>query len=431
MLQKRALAAVIAGLAAISLMMVLATWISGRFWQSAPKDWADWPLIYKLLYQASLTQENVLAAWFSSMLLLLAACALALCFLLDRDGAERPALRFGWLLTAALFTALSLDELGSLHERFSIWGEWRGWMLLMAAFLAVIPLYLSVFALMQLRRCPRGAACFAGGVLCFTAIPVFEQFEVAALQTPEAVFAPGFPLWRALEEGTELAGMLLFLTGALLFAFRMAPPEHAGQGGSRLAVPLAARGLRAAAVLTGLIGAGGIAGTRLWQPAEHYAGADGIPENWFASVPLFLAAVILLACDPGGPGRRMRLALCLAALFLSAYLGSNWQVFFWPGQSPGLQKALTLLLLLPLIAAAAGSAGRRARTAACGASLALLAVFLLPPGAWVAPAGLAAAAVFAICAVPAWQSGAAPPRPDSDRALPSSRFPHIDPPSTR
>src|SRR6187549_3586184 len=82
-----------------------------------------WALDYALV-QFHLGAENVVAAWYSSMLLLLVALACLAAYALDgQQLAANPAktrtvlisrLRLGWLALAAAFTVLSLDEIGSL-----------------------------------------------------------------------------------------------------------------------------------------------------------------------------------------------------------------------------------------------------------------------------------------------------------------------------
>ena len=74
------------------------------------------------LAQLYLGAENVLAAWYSSMLLLAVALSACLAFAVERkQKPPRPAgWASGWLLLAAVFTVLSLDEIGSFHERLGL-----------------------------------------------------------------------------------------------------------------------------------------------------------------------------------------------------------------------------------------------------------------------------------------------------------------------
>lgn len=74
------------------------------------------------LVQLHLGTENVLAAWYSSMLLLAVALAAYLAFAVERKQKPPRPGRWSaaWLLLAAAFTALSLDEIGSFHERLGL-----------------------------------------------------------------------------------------------------------------------------------------------------------------------------------------------------------------------------------------------------------------------------------------------------------------------
>lgn len=77
------------------------------------------------LVQLHLGAENVVAAWYSSMLLLAVALAACLAFAVERK--QKPSPRgyrsYAWLVLAAVFTLLSLDEIGSFHERLG-WLPW-------------------------------------------------------------------------------------------------------------------------------------------------------------------------------------------------------------------------------------------------------------------------------------------------------------------
>ena len=78
-----------------------------------------------VLVQFHLGAENVVAAWYSSMLLLLVAVVCVMAYALDRRHAHgwfRRTLAMGWLPLAAAFTVLSLDEVGSIHERVGMSG---------------------------------------------------------------------------------------------------------------------------------------------------------------------------------------------------------------------------------------------------------------------------------------------------------------------
>lgn len=81
--------------AAVSLFMGWAGIQTHLFWETLTLPWAEWPGIYKFLLLFDPARENVIAAWYSSMLLLVAALAFFLCFLLART-AGKGGWRLGW-----------------------------------------------------------------------------------------------------------------------------------------------------------------------------------------------------------------------------------------------------------------------------------------------------------------------------------------------
>jgi len=96
------------------------------------------------------------------MLLLLASAAALWSFALDRQiDRGRNVLSLGWLILAAIFLLLSLDELGSLHERLgalrtsappgSVEQAPRGWVVLLALPIAVTAAFMTTFAWFRLR----------------------------------------------------------------------------------------------------------------------------------------------------------------------------------------------------------------------------------------------------------------------------------------
>jgi hypothetical protein len=69
-----------------------------------------------VLVQSHLATENVLAAWYSSMLLLAVAVGAVAAYTIRTQvqvARTPPWLRYGWLVIAAVFALLSLDEIGS------------------------------------------------------------------------------------------------------------------------------------------------------------------------------------------------------------------------------------------------------------------------------------------------------------------------------
>lgn len=164
-----------------------------------------------------LNEEAVIPSWFASSLLLL--CAVALPFAATR----LPHLRTRFLLLAAVFVALSVDEAAVLHERAtgallslssgSSEGDQPVWII------AALPLVAAVgwYLLPVLRALPApvakrwwgAVAAYLGGAVVVEI--VFNVFVGADAGT-------AYHLGVGLEEGLEMLGVLLFLDGLLLLA---------------------------------------------------------------------------------------------------------------------------------------------------------------------------------------------------------------------
>jgi hypothetical protein len=126
----------------LNLAMLAATYFLYFFYYQVPKR-AD--LVLNLSY-FNLAQENNLATTYSAWLLLAVAIVAAFCFVADQQRYKAQPGRFfsyGWLFFSGVFGLLSLDEVGSFHERlgnnatFNLFGERIDWLLYQAAIGAV------------------------------------------------------------------------------------------------------------------------------------------------------------------------------------------------------------------------------------------------------------------------------------------------------
>ncbi len=185
-------------------------------------------LVQLTIGELNLTGEDKIAPWYSSMLLLTIALAALGCWNLDRravrTGRDRI-LTHAWAVVALLFAGLSLDEMGSLHERLpallkvSLSESLNGWVEVFAIPIALVALFLLAFAWFRLRQSPAAAVLMALGALLFVSVPVQEQFEVTTRGSSALLEAYQRPVALALlEEGTEIFGMLCFLAAFLLYA---------------------------------------------------------------------------------------------------------------------------------------------------------------------------------------------------------------------
>lgn len=246
------------------------------------------------LVQGHLATENVLAVWYSSMLLLAVAAASFGAFFLARrrDGP----LRTGWLLFGAIFLLLSLDEIGSLHERVGMLpimpgagGATVGWIYVLAVPIVGVALFLLAFAWRNLQAAPGAFRLVALGVGLFLLNPVLERVEMAMIHGRGATQGT----WQRLlhdvllvleEGGLELFGILCFLAAVLTWI--------RATSGDTLTWIVDHRHLRRFTRAGTVLLAGGalVSG---WIINRLPQADSGIPENWFAAAAWAGAGALL------------------------------------------------------------------------------------------------------------------------------------------
>jgi hypothetical protein len=289
-----------------------------------------------VLVQFHLGAENVVAAWYSSMLLLLVALACLAAYALDGKSlpeetgtvpvsvlfAENAAktgkvpvfrLRQGWLLLAAAFAGLSLDEIGSLHERIGMVVALNrasltpdstqavGWVYLLAVPIGAVALLMLVFGWVRFRRAPAAFALLTVGVLLYVSDPFLELLEQTLQPGTLGMLAE-----RVLEEGVaELGGTTCVLMGIVLYAARTGATHR----------PIFALPGRCLRLIAGLILLAGIPATEMLV-AQLPAGDVGIPANWFPAAAWFLLAI-------GWMTTRRAWGIAAIAIVASAYFGAG------------------------------------------------------------------------------------------------------------
>src|SRR6185503_7449587 len=144
-----------------------------------------------------------------------------LCFAADAahapsgdDGRRERWLARAWIAVALVFALLSLDELGSLHERIGgvpslnlVSGVEVGWVYILALPIALVGAGLLAFAWIRLRKHPLVCVLFAAGTLLYLAVPLLEHGENLVHEAAgwaDDVKRPVFDFVR--EEGTEVFG---------------------------------------------------------------------------------------------------------------------------------------------------------------------------------------------------------------------------------
>lgn len=158
-----------------------------------------------------LEEDTAVPTWFAAAQLASAALLMAALGLQAR--ATDRVLARGWLLLAAVFTVLSIDEVATLHEwTGDVLGEGRGllyysWVVVGAAGLAVV----GVLSVPLLRRLPRrtrrlvlvAAAVYVGGALLMEMVNGWLD-EVGSSDMR-------YNLQSAVEETMEMVGASLFV----------------------------------------------------------------------------------------------------------------------------------------------------------------------------------------------------------------------------
>lgn len=265
-----------------------------------------------VLVQGHLATENVLAATYSSLLLLAVAALSLVAFKADPTDRWRG----GWLVLAAIFALLSLDELGSLHERvgmiraLSPWDAPAGWFYVLAIPIAAIATFMGLFALVHFRRARGMAVLMAAGIVLFLLNPVLEAIEMRLIHGPGA--RPGtwqrnlHDLLLVLEEGgLELFGVLCFLAAVAVYVRRTAPD------GVELVTSPAQRSIALV-----VLAAGAWLGPAVVDALP--AGDSGLPQNWFPAVVWAAVAAVVV---------RVNRWLAAIPLAISLTIGSGLYVY--------------------------------------------------------------------------------------------------------
>lgn len=318
-----------AGLFALGTIVFMIAWAQREQYQGVELGFLKYVLV-----QTHLATENVLAAWFSSMLLLSVAVAALIAYSVTSpvDTVRTPRwLARGWLVIAAIFTLLSFDEIGSLHERVGMAvgiegpGGWS-WVKLLALPIAATGAYMLAFAWTFVRPVPVAFQLFVAGVALYLSNPIVEQIEMSLIHGAGA--EPGtwarftHDVLLVVEEGVlELFATICFLM-AILFWLRVQVLDQPAFT-TEVAPETAARPAAIAALVIAV-------GTPLAAFGVNLLpdGDTGIAMNWFPAAAAFLLSLLTLSARAGLPAdaeglRRLGLALSLLALAISAYFGAG------------------------------------------------------------------------------------------------------------
>ncbi len=168
----------------------------------------DW-LYYSFF---DLDEEESLGTWFSALILVIAGqlCWLQARLLKGKPGMHRPA----WLLLALGFHLLSLDEIAGFHETVNTVFKDTHW----TTFGALIGLFAGAAFLPFLWRLPGYTrALFIVSGLIYLGGAVGVEFGTLGYEEADALDTLPYNLWNALEEGMEMAGIILFIDTLLKY----------------------------------------------------------------------------------------------------------------------------------------------------------------------------------------------------------------------
>ena len=172
-----------------------------------------------------LDREANVPAWFSSVLLGLAALAAWRCAQL----ATRSKVRRAWGCLAAGFAFMSCDEVASLHENLTAmllkrtlvgdlfpWGQLTVWPLVLGPVVAVAVGWLAVNLWSDLRQHPQAARILVQGAALFFFGSAVLELTVQPLSV-HASLSWWHELEIFLEETCEMAGTIVMIAGLLRY----------------------------------------------------------------------------------------------------------------------------------------------------------------------------------------------------------------------
>lgn len=275
------------------------------------------PSTMLILSQFNLTSENTLATWYSSMMQFGAGLLALLCYLAREDTGESRSLKWGWLMLALIFTALSIDEFGSLGDNTSgisssaLFGvatwEFKRWILS-----GLLLLFMLIFLLREMKLFSSAFWLMIVGTLLLLSMPFQQYFETKMWNTNEEAWTR--PLsWALAAEGAELLASLSFLAGMVFHLLQDGVSVRAATIRVRFSRTVFRRTLVASLIVfTGAF-------IFVYATGTYHGSNSGITVNWFPSALAIVLFMILLLFRVG----RMRWVLCYLAL-LSGYFGSNF-----------------------------------------------------------------------------------------------------------
>jgi hypothetical protein len=345
--------------AMVNILFLLLSAFFAKFLSQFPGNWSALPPIKYLGIQFSLANENVVASWYSALLLLAVCLAALICFLIDQQRfiqTRSKILNYGWLLLSICFYLLSLDEISSIHERIGVLttinpvGDW--WVDILGIPILIIGFFMFLFGWVRLRKSGWTFVFFALGIFLFLSVPIQENITEALNKMPESGMIWGRPVYQLVfEEGAEIFGTLSFLIAVLLYIAAAVQPT---QG---IIISLKRTPLFSMILL--FLGGTGFLMVLLVNTVPYFAGDFGLPDSWFPGILSLMIAVIAFISyhqpkRTSSPRALLYILLTIFCIFLSFYFGGYVPYWLEAAAENGIEFGFYFKLILAFITIVAG-----------------------------------------------------------------------------
>lgn len=165
----------------------------------------EFPTLYS---RFDLDSEATVPAWYSSALLLCVSLCAAGLYLMRRDSAPRPTIRLFWLVFAAAYLYLSIDEAARIHEALEERLRVK-WIYLYAPFAAAFLIYCANY-LTRIESYPKVRLWILGGILVYGLGALGAEAMLYFFYSSSVE-----PLEVVVEESLEMIGTSMVLVGCL------------------------------------------------------------------------------------------------------------------------------------------------------------------------------------------------------------------------
>jgi hypothetical protein len=314
---------------------------------------------YPIRSQITLAAENSFANGFASILLFSVGLVGLVCVGIERQAAAKAHNKSGagltavaWGAIAMWFFVLSLDEMGSIHERLSerthvsllLPEFWllEGWGTVFVILLVVVAGAFMSAGQTWLRKARCVLPLLVAGALLFLSLPLQKYFAVTS---SAAEMHSNFwvrPAWQILvEEGAKLLATLCFLSAGLRFTDYRSRELGRQDGKIGLEIGWVLPLVTIAIYILALGAINAVAPDTTW-PLDRW----GEPSNWFPATAAFLGSLLaqhLARAERSRIGTHTGSVLAfqtlaVANLVLSAIYAANFPVYHLLDNRPVLQN---------------------------------------------------------------------------------------------